>query len=528
MNEVPRAPEPLPPVVSTPALTPPMTQRRRRWPRVLLMLLVLAGGAAGLAWWMGWPPFARVSQSAAPAGGFGPSGGPRGRGAPPVPVSAVAAATRDLPIFLDALGTVQASNTITIVPQVSGRLIEVAFREGQDVQAGDVLVRLDPRSYQATLDQAIATRAQRVAQLANARLDLTRYTQLVRNNGASQQTLDTQRATVAQLEAQLQYDEATIAQAQVQLDYTTIRSPIQGRVGLRQVDVGNFVQTSSTGIVVVTQVRPIAVNFTLPQQTLPQVTEAIAAGPVPVSIRLGESAMPRPDGAAPPADPTGTLVTVDNQVDQATGTIRLKALFPNEDQRLWPGAFVNVRMQVTTLRGATIIPLVAVQRGPDGAFVFVVQQDNTVEQRPIVLGVMQGTDAVAMRGLRPGEAVVTSGALRLAQGSAVQVAEAVQPPPRPAGAGGGGRRRQGGANAPEGGNRPAATPPAGTPGQTAPSAPSTQTPAGGSPAQPPASATPTQAPGAAAPAQTPTGGAPAQASAAATPAQAPAAGAARP
>ncbi len=445
MNEVPRAPAPLAPLVTMPA------PRRRRWPRVLLALAVLCGGAAGLAGWKGWPPFA-APQTAAPAGGFGPSGGPRGRGAPPIPVSAAVAAARDLPIFLDALGTVQASNTVTIVPQVPGRLIEVAFREGQEVRAGDLLVRLDPRSYQASLDQAVATRAQREAQLANARLDLTRYTQLVRNSGTSQQTLDTQRATVAQLEAQVQFDQATIDAARVQLDYTTIRSPIDGRVGLRQVDVGNFVQSSSTGIVVVTQVRPVAVNFTLPQQTLPQVTEAIAAGVVPVSIRLAESALPRPDGAPPPPDPTGTLVTVDNQVDQATGTIRLRATFPNEDQRLWPGAFVNVRMQVTTLRGVTVIPLVAVQRGPDGAFVFVVRENSTVEQRPIGLGVMQGTDAVVMRGLRPNEAVVTSGALRLAQGSAVLVADAVQPPPRPAG-----RRRPGAGGGGEGG-QPAAVP----------------------------------------------------------------------
>lgn len=463
MNEVPRAPEPLAPLVTTP--TP---RRRRRWPRVLLALLLLGGGAAGLAWWQGWPPFA-APQTAPTTGGFGPSGGPRGRGAAPVPVSAAVAAARDLPIFLDALGTVQASNTVTIVPQVPGRLVEVAFREGQDVRAGDLLVRLDPRSYQATLDQAVATRAQREAQLANARLDLARYVQLVRGNGASQQTLDTQRATVAQLEAQVQFDQATIDQARVQLDYTIIRSPIDGRVGLRQVDVGNFVQSSSTGIVVVTQVRPVSVNFTLPQQSLPQVIEAIAAGAVPVSIRLAESALPRPDGAAPPPDPTGTLVTVDNQVDQATGTIRLRATFPNEDQRLWPGAFVNVRMQVTTLRGVTVIPLVAVQRGPDGAFVFVVRENSTVEQRPIALGVMQATDAVVMRGLRPGETVVTSGALRLAQGSAVQVADAVQPPPRPAG-----RRRPGagggGEAAPPG--EPAAPGAPGAPGaSTVPAAP---------------------------------------------------------
>jgi multidrug efflux system membrane fusion protein len=463
MNELPGAPKPAAPTTTT---VPP--RRRRRWLPWAIILILLAG-AGWYAWSRGWLPFGQNPQQAAGSRptGFGPSGGPRGRGGggAAVPVSAAAAETRDLPILLDALGTVQASNTITVVPQVSGRLIEVAFREGQEVKAGDVLVRLDPRSFQAALDQVVATRAQHEAQLANARVDLQRYTLLMRNSGTSQQTLDTQRATVAQLEAQVQFDIAAIDAARVQLDYTTIRSPVDGRVGLRLVDIGNFVQTSSTGIVVVTQTRPISVNFTLPQQQLPQVLEAIAAGPVPVIARLADGAPPRADGQPHPADPTGALVTVDNQVDQTTGTIRLKATFPNEDQRLWPGAFVNVRLRVATLQGVTVVPLVAVQRGPDGPFAFVVKEDSTVEQRPLTLGVIAGTDAVVRNGLRPGERVVTSGALRLSGGSAVQVAEPVRPP-APAPGEGPRRRRPGGqpgASAPEGPASPAPAPPAGAP-----------------------------------------------------------------
>lgn len=425
MNELPRPPLPeAPRTLETPA-----PRRRRAWPW-LLLLLALAGGGGWYAWQRGMLPFLPPPQPAATTQpqGFGPSGGPRGRGGLAVPVSAAEATVTDMPIVLDALGTVQAFNTIAIVPQVAGRIIEIAFTEGQEVRAGDVLVRLDPRAFQATLDQAVATKAQREAQLANARLDLQRYMTLMRGQGTSQQTLDTQRAAVAQLEAQVQYDQATIENAQVQLDYTVIRSPVDGRVGLRQVDIGNLVQSSSSGIVTVTQIRPISVTFTLPQQALPQVMEAIAAGPVQVEARLPDPAIPRQDGAAPPPNPVGTLVTLDNQVDQATGTIRLKATFANDDQRLWPGAFVNIRLQVAVLNQVTTIPLVAVQRGPDGPYAFVVQANSTVEQRPLVLGVVSGTQAVVQRGLRPGERVVTSGALRLTAGATVQVAEPVRPP----------------------------------------------------------------------------------------------------
>jgi multidrug efflux system membrane fusion protein len=398
-------------------------RRRRLWPWLLLLLLL--GGAGWFAWQRGLLPFLPApapTAATAPA----PGGPPRGRMT--VPVTAAEAAVTDVPIMLDALGTVQAFNTITIIPQITGRITEIAFTEGQEVTAGDVLVRLDPRGLQATLDQTVATKAQREAQLANARLDLQRYQQLMRINGTSQQTLDTQRAQVAQLEAQVQYDQATIDNARVQLDYTVIRAPIDGRVGLRQVDVGNLVQSSSSGIVTVTQLRPVSVTFTLPQQSLPDVQAAIAAGPVQVLARLPDSAIPRPDGAPPLPNPIGTLVTLDNQVDPTTGTIRLKATFANEDQRLWPGAFLNVQLQVATLRDVTAIPLVAVQRGPDGPYAFVVRENNTVEQRPLTLGIIAGNQAVVQRGLRPGERVVTSGALRLTAGAPVQVAEPVRPP----------------------------------------------------------------------------------------------------
>lgn len=451
MNELPRPPKPEDAPRTLESTSEAMAQRRRRiWPWLLLLLAL--GGGGWFAWKRGMLPF--LPQPSAPSATPPAAGGPpRGRGA--IPVTAAEAAVTDVPIRLDALGTAQAFNTITVIPQVTGRIIEIAFTEGQEIKAGDVLVRLDPRALQAALDQAVATKAQREAQLANARLDLQRYQQLMRINGASQQTLDTQRASVAQLEAQVQYDQATIENAQVQLDYTVIRAPIDGRVGLRQVDVGNLVQSSSSGIVTITQIRPISVTFTLPQQALPQVQAAIAAGPVQVEARLPDPAIARLDGPPPP-NPMGTLVTLDNQVDSATGTIRLKATFPNEDQRLWPGAFVNVQLQVALLRDVTAIPLVAVQRGPDGPYAFVVKDDNTVEQRLITLGVVTATDAVVRRGLRPGERVVTSGALRLTPGAPVQVADPVRPPStvnQPP------RRRRPGANGPPNGGPPGGAPP---------------------------------------------------------------------
>ncbi|GGC61243.1 transporter [Siccirubricoccus deserti] len=388
---------------------------RRRF-LILIALLVLAGGGAGAWWWF-------TRQAAAPA----PQAEQRGRrGGPgmggPVPVTITAARRQDVPLMLDAIGTVQAFNTITVRAQVDGQLIEIGFTEGQMVRRGEVLARIDPRSYQAQLDQALAKKAQDEALLANARLDLQRYTQLAANAGVSRQQQDTQRSTVAQYEAQVAADQAAIDQARTQLSFTTIRSPIDGRVGLRLVDQGNLVRSGdATGIVTVSQLQPIAVTFTLPQQEVPRVLEALSRGPVPVRAQ-------RPGGTA-----DGELLTLDNAVDPQTGTIKLKAIFPNDDGKLWPGAFVTVRLQVETVPDVTTIPLVAVQRGPEGAFAFVLKPDRTVEQRMLQLGPLTATEAVVRQGVAAGERVVTSGGLRLTPGTAVAVSEDGAPvaPPEP-------------------------------------------------------------------------------------------------
>ncbi len=422
---MPDTPMPIEPKLSEAALSAGPPRRRRRWPWVLALLL--AGGGAA-AWWF-WPQLS--GQGAAPPASTRPAGrGGRFQGA--VPVTAIAAARADIPVLVEALGTVQALNSITIRSQVDGILVEIGFTEGQEVRRGDVLARIDPRAYAAALAQAEAKRAQNLALLANARLDLQRYVELARSNGASRQQLDTQRAQVAQYEAQIQADDATIETARTQLDFATIRSPIDGRVGIRGVDQGNLIRAGdANGIVLVNQVAPISVLFTLPQQDLPRVITAMQAGPVVVQALASDGTVRA----------SGTLLTPDNIVDQTTGTIRLKATFGNEDRMLWPGAFINLRIQLGLLRGALTVPLAAVQRGPDGAYAFVVRADSTVEQRPLALGLITASQAVVLRGLTPGEQVVTSGGLRLTNGADVIVAEPVRAAPVAPPPVGEGRRR---------------------------------------------------------------------------------------
>jgi len=401
--------------------------------RLILLLLLLGAGAAAWHWRADWrdraPAWARPWLGAVPATeaeAARPPGGRRGPGfGGPVPVTVAAAERQDLPILLDAIGTVQAFNTVTIRAQVEGQLTEVAFREGQMVKRGDLLARIDPRAYQASLDQALAKKAQDEALLANARLDLQRYQTLARSDGVSKQQQDTQRAQVAQQEAQLAADQALIDAARTQLSFTTIRAPIDGRVGLRQVDQGNFVRAGdAAGIVTLSQLQPIAVVFTLPQQELARVQDAMARGPVQVQVVPGPGM---------PAVPSGELLTLDNAVDPQTGTLKLKASFANADLRLWPGAFVNVRIEVQRLSGVTTIPLVAVQRGPDGPYAFLLKPDRTVEQRPLQLGQLTPALAEIRQGLAPGDRVVTSGALRLAPGQAVVVSDPAAGTPAPAG-----------------------------------------------------------------------------------------------
>jgi multidrug efflux system membrane fusion protein len=332
----------------------------------------------------------------------------------PVPVLIAPVRVVDVPLYLDGVGTAKARNTVTVRPQVDGRILSINFKEGQEVMKGDVLAKIDPSTYQAQLDQAVAKKALDESQLANAERDLERYAKLG-GNIIAQKTIDTQRALVDQLTAQIKLDDAAIANAKAFLDYTTILAPINGRTGIRMVDAGNLVRASDAGIVVITELRPINVLFTLPQQQLAQINKAQAAGALAV-VALeadGKSTLDR-----------GTLQVIDNQVDQTTGTVRMKAEFPNADQQLWPGQFVNVRLLIDTLKQVVTVPTPAVQRGPNGTFVYVLQtgEVDRVNLRPVTVSHQTETTAVVAKGLDRSERVVTTGFSRLKDGAEVTVA----------------------------------------------------------------------------------------------------------
>lgn len=338
---------------------------------------------------------------------------PAGPAAKPAAVSVAAVARTDYPVFIDGLGQIQAENTVTVRTRVDGQIVKIAFTEGQMVKAGDLLAKIDPRPFQAALDQAKAKQAQDQATLANAKLDLERYSTLAKQSFATQQQLDTQNALVNQLIAQEAADAAAIDAAQVQLDYTTIAAPISGRVGFRLIDQGNMVNaTQQTGIVTIAQIEPISLIFTAPQEDLPRIAAALAGGEPPVEARTS-------DGATMLG--TGKLTVVDNQVDVATGTIRLKAEFANADHALWPGQAVMARLRVEIDRNALTIPDRAVQRGPDGLFVYVVGADNRAVIRPIALAHQDSDTAVVAKGLSEGEKVVTGGQFGLQPGAVVAI-----------------------------------------------------------------------------------------------------------
>lgn len=345
-----------------------------------------------------------------------------------VAVDAAAATRRDVPIYLDGLGIVQAFYTVKVTARVDGELTKVAFTEGQRVKRGDLLAVIDPRPYQAALDQARATLAKDKAQLANARKDLARYTLLAPKRLASQQTLDTQHALVAQTEAQIQADQAAIEAAQTELSYTRITSPIDGRTGIRLIDPGNIVHAAdTTGIVVITQLQPIAAIVTLPETALGAIAEAISRGPVSVSVvpRVDAQAAAASEGVSV-APERGTVQLIDNQIDQSTGTVRLKTIFPNASERLWPGEFINARVLVRTLQNALTIPAAALQRGPDGLYAYVIGPDSKVEARPVKVGYSDENVAVIEDGLTAGERVATSNFYRLQPGALVQVSRTTQ------------------------------------------------------------------------------------------------------
>jgi multidrug efflux system membrane fusion protein len=332
---------------------------------------------------------------------------------PAIAVDAAAAAHADVPIYLSGLGTVQAFYTVTVTARVDGELQKIAFTEGQTVHKGDLLAQIDPRPNQAAYAQAVAAKAKDAAQLVNARRDLERYTVLQPQDLASKQTVDTQRAMVDQLAAQIQVDQAVIDNAQTQLDYTRITSPIDGRTGIRLVDPGNIVHAAATtGIVVVTQVQPIAVIFTLPEEDLTAVSAALSAGPVAVTTLSR-------DGSAELDH--GTVTLIDNEIDQTTGTAKLKAVFGNAHNTLWPGQYVNARVLVRTDRNVLTVPTTAVQLGPSGPFTYVVKPDSTVEVRPLKIGDESAGLTIVNAGLALNERVVTTNQYRLQAGAHVRV-----------------------------------------------------------------------------------------------------------
>src|ERR1700744_1716415 len=333
---------------------------------------------------------------------------------PAIPVSMSPVEKTDFPVFLTSLGTVQTLNTVVVRTRVDGQIDKIAFQEGQMVKQGDLLAEIDPRPFQASLDQAKAKKVQDEANLANANLDLQRYTKL--GEVATRQQTDTQRSTVAQLTAQIAADDAAIANAQTQLDYTQVKSPITGVAGLRQVDIGNIVNASTqTGIVTVTQIEPITVIFTAPEDQLPYISEGQKAGALKV-IAITT------DGKKPLAE--GKLAVINNQADTTSGTIRLKAVFDNKDHALWPGQSVSPRLLVRTLKDATVVPDDAVQHGTNGLYAYAVNKDNKAELRKIKVGQSIDGRTVIEDGLAPGDHVITGGQFKVQPGSLVTPAVA--------------------------------------------------------------------------------------------------------
>jgi membrane fusion protein, multidrug efflux system len=373
------------------------------------LLLVAAVGAAG---YFGWQRYggahdtrADGQKTAAPA-------------RPPVPVRTARVETADFPVYLTGLGSVQGFNTVQVRTRVDGQIMKIAFQEGQLVKKGDVLVEIDPRPYQAALDQATAKKQQDEANIANAKLDLQRYTKL--GEFATRQQTDTQRSTVAQLTAQIAADDAAITNAQTQLDYATVKAPITGIAGLRQVDVGNIVNAATqTGIVSIAQIEPIAVIFTAPEDQLPDIKAALAASP-PKTIAYST------DGKRLLS--TGVLALINNQVDTTSGTIRLKAVFENKDHALWPGQSVSTRLLVRTLKDATVVPDDAVQHGADGLYAYTVSQENKAELHKVKVSYSIDGKSVVDEGLSPGQQVITSGQYKVSPGALVSTAVASSDP----------------------------------------------------------------------------------------------------
>lgn len=364
----------------------------------IVLGLLAAGGYGGWLWLQSRGSDATAATPAPPA---------------PAPVQAALATKSDVPLFITGLGNVQAYNTITVRSRVDGEIQKIAFEEGQMVKQGDLLLQIDPRPFQAALDQAVAKKAQDEAQLVGAKADLQRTTDLVGRGYATRELYDQRQATVNSLAAQIQGDQAAIDNAKTQLAYTTIRAPLSGRAGFRLVDQGNIIHAADTrGVVEITQIEPISVVFTVPEGDLPNIVAHQKLGPLKVWALS-------PSGKETLAE--GVLTILNNQVDTGTGTIRLKAKFDNKEHTLWPGQSVNARLLVQTLKGVVTVPNTAVQRGPNGLFVYLVKPDKTVEMRSVGVGPITEDKAVIASGLEQGDQVVTAGQYRLQPGATVEI-----------------------------------------------------------------------------------------------------------
>ena len=377
----------------------------------LITIALIAGlGAAGLYWQKSRAMTAPVKGETA---GARPDGR-RGAQRPTlVPVAIDTVRTETVPVYREGIGNVQSLAAVIVRPQIDGRLMSVDFAEGQDVKKGDVLARIDATIYQAQYDQALAKRSLDQATLANARVDLQRYQRLAQSNAGPKQQADQQGALVAQLEAQVKSDDAAIDNAKAVLGYTIIAAPIDGRLGLRTVDPGNIVKSGDVnGLVSVTQVSPIAATFTLPQRDLPAISAALTRSKAAVEIL---------ESGSKNVLARGVLQTIDNQIDVSTGTIKLKAVFPNEDQKLWPGQFVSTRVVVDMLVDAKAVAATAIRRGPLGTFVFLINAEDKALIRPVTIVMQDENRAIIGTGIEPGDRVVTAGFAQLSEGSAVQV-----------------------------------------------------------------------------------------------------------
>ena len=406
-----------------PVKTPPesvcerrATTRSRLNVSIVLALLAMAGW-----WFVG--PLIRSDKPGAPKVSPGQF---------PVPVIAGTVEKKDVPIYLDGLGTIQALNTVTVRARVDGEIKKVAFTEGEEVKAGELLVQIDDATFKAQYDQAVAKKGQDEAQLANAQLDLARYQDLSTKKVISSQQYETQKALVSQFEAAVRTDAAAVQSAKVQLDYTRVLAPIDGRAGMRQIDQGNVVRANDlTGLVVLTQLRPISLLFTLPEQNLGAITRQARPDEGLAVLAVDRDNKTVLDN--------GHLAVIDNQIDSTTGTIRLKAVFPNENLQLWPGQFVNARLLLTVHKDGIVVPASVIQRGPQGAFAFVIKADDTVEIRPVKIAQIERGEALIEEGLEAGESVVVDGQYKLQPGSRVKVSDPNAKPGAPSAARAGNR-----------------------------------------------------------------------------------------